>query len=268
MNFDALWVGGVDDGARRGLLRAQAEPAAERARAQSVAAIDALEGGPRARDPMLTRGVFDHRWEVSGLVDVPSDARAHRVVMARGEAAPTTRWRTVPVERPEVYREAEFRNPFGAPLLAGPVEVYVDGSLLAVAEIERVDRGGTLRVGMGVEDRLRVARNVRAREETTGILSGTTVAHHAVTIELSSSIGHPALVEVVDRVPVTDEKSIEVEVERGDGEAFDQVERGAPVRGGRRWGVIVPAGGKAKVELEYRVALPAKNELVGGNRRG
>lgn len=268
MNFDALRVGGVDDRARRGVLRAQPEPGAEAARAQSLAALDALDAPSRARDPRVTRGVFDHRWEVSGLVEVPSDGRTHRVVMARKEATPTMRWRAVPVERPEVYREAEFRNPFGAPLLAGPVEVYVDGSLLAVAEIERVDRGGTLRVGMGVEDRLRVARNVRMREETTGLLSGTTVARHTVSIELSSAIGHPALVEVVDRVPVTDEKSIEVEVDRGDGEAFDQVERGAPVRGGRRWGVIVPAGGKAKVEMEYRVTLPAKNELVGGNRRG
>ena len=31
--------------------------------------------------------------------------------------------------------------------------------------------------------------------------------------------------------------------------------------------VQVPAGDKARIELGYRVALPGKNKIVGGNRR-
>ena len=85
-----------------------------------------------------------------------------------------------------------------APLLAGPVDVYVDGSLLTVASVERIDRGGTMHVGMGVEQRIRVGRNVRAREETAGILGGDAVVHHDVSIELASSLGQSALVEIDD----------------------------------------------------------------------
>ena len=47
----------------------------------------------------------------------------------------------------------------------------------------------------------------------------------------------------------------------------DQSERGTPLRRGLRFRVEVPAGDKAKIEYAYRVTLPAKSEIVGGNRR-
>jgi hypothetical protein len=122
---------------------------------------------------------------------------------------------------------------------------------------------------MGVEDRLRVARNARADEDTAGLLGGSTVVDTTVTIDLASSLGRDAEVEVLDRIPVTDEKGLEVELvsTRPDAKRYDQADRGSPVRGGLRWSVTVPAGGKTRLELRYRVSFPSKNELQGGNRR-
>ncbi len=142
---------------------------------------------------------------------MPSDGLTHRVPLGAGDTTPTVRWRVIACESADVFREVELRNPFDAPLLAGPVDVYVDGSLLVVASIQHIDRGGTLRVGMGVDERLRAARNVRAKEDTAGLLGGDTVIDHTVSIELSSALGSPALVELIDRLPVTDgEKHVEV----------------------------------------------------------
>ena len=50
----------------------------------------------------------------------------------------------------------------------GPVDVYVEGTLLARANIGHVDKGGVVHVGLGVEDRVRIARNVRMEEEAAG----------------------------------------------------------------------------------------------------
>ncbi len=90
-----------------------------------------------------------------------------------------------------------------------------------------------------------------------------------MSIELSSALGAPALVEVLDRRPVTDDKDVEVEFMRSapEHERYGQADRGAAVRGGMAWRVIVPAGGRAAVEYSYRVKFPSKSELVGGNRR-
>lgn len=267
LDYDGLTMG-APDGPRRGRL---GRDGGDAWKAQRDAAVRALEAAPAGvYDPLVSRGMFDYRYRAEGLVEVPSDGLTHRVPLGAGDATPTVRWRVIACESADVFREVELRNPFDAPLLAGPVDVYVDGGLLVVASIQHIDRGGALRVGMGVDERLRAARNVRAKEDTAGLLGGDTVIDHTVSIELSSALGSPALVELIDRLPVTDEKHVEVTPRgaRPEPERFTQAERGAAVRGGLRWEVIVPAGGRSAVEFSYRLTIPSKNEIVGGNRRG
>lgn len=270
LDYDGLSIGAPSDHSRRGRLGRDGADASKQERERALQLLDALAPPAGVLDPRSSRGMFDHRYRAEGLVEVPSDGLTHRVPLGSGDATPTVRWRVIACESTDVFREVELRNPFDAPLLAGPVDVYVDGSLLVVAAIEHIDRGGTLRVGMGVDERLRVARNVRAKEDTAGLLGGDTIIDHTVSIELSSALGSPALVELIDRIPVTDEKTVEVTPRgaRPEPERFTQAERGAAVRGGLRWEVIVPAGGRSAVEFGYRLTIPSKNELVGGNRRG
>ncbi len=227
-------------------------------------------GDPRLRDPVETRGMFDHRYEAGGRADVPSDGRLHRVSVAAGTSAVQIAWRCVPSEAPDVYREAHFTNPFDTGLLGGPVDVYLDGSLLAATTIERIDRGGSLFCGMGVDDRIKVARNVRAAEESAGILGGAIAVTHHVDIEISSTLKEPVEVTVLERVPVTDDKAIEVKVleQRPPATPYDQADRGDPVRGGLRFEVIAVPGKKVPIHLSYRLVFSQKLEIVGGNRRG
>lgn len=270
LDYDGLTLGDAAAAHHRGRLGRDRGDTWRHQQEEAARAMESVAALPGTVDPMRSRGMFDHRYGAEGLVEVPSDGLTHRVPLGSGDATPTVRWRAVACERAEVFREVELRNPFDAPLLSGPVDVYVDGSLLVVASIDRIDRGGTLRVGMGLDERLRLARNVRAKEDTAGLLGGDTVIDHTVSIELSSALGSPALVEVIDRLPVTDEKSVEVTPKgaRPEPERFTQAERGAAVRGGLRWEVIVPAGGRSTVEFSYRLTIPSKNEIVGGNRRG
>ncbi|HEX2571688.1 MAG TPA: DUF4139 domain-containing protein [Polyangia bacterium] len=275
LDFDTLALAPVGDRVHRGRLVRQETGGAAGARGQAQMAIEGIAPPAPVRDPQVTRGVFDHRYEAAGLVEVPSDGRPHRVTLGSAPAEPTLLFRSVPREVAAVYREAELKNPFDAPLLAGPVDVYVDGSLLGVTQIEQVDRGGLVRVGLGVEERIRVARNTRTSEDSAGLLGGSTVVEHEISIDLVSSLGREARIEVLERMPVTDEKALHVELlsARPAGEPsepakpYDQADRGAPVRGGLRWRVTLPPGGKTTLVLRYRLTLPSKNEIVGGNRR-
>jgi uncharacterized protein (TIGR02231 family) len=269
LDFDALVLARPEDRARRGRLVRRAEPSMANASAAAYNALERMEVPAGLRDPRETRGQFDHRYDARGTADVPSSGTPHRITVGSAQAAPTVRLRVVPREATEVYREAEMKNPFDAPLLAGPVDVFLDGALMTSSALGAVDRGGMLTLGLGAEDRVRAARNARADESNAGLLGGSTVIDHAVTIDLTSSLGHPIAVQVLDRVPVSDDKSVEVTLTGSHpvAEAYDQAERGAPVRGGLRWRLELPAGAKSRIEFRYRVALPAKSEVVGGNRR-
>jgi len=229
-----------------------------------------LAASDRYRDPAETRGMFDHRYDAAGRADVPSDGRLHRVGVGAAPCAVRLAWRTVPSESAEVYREAHVVNPFDTALLGGPVDVYLDGSLLTTTNIDRIDRGGTLFCGMGVDDRIKVARNVRVDEEAAGLLGGSTAVVHAVAIELSSAVRERVNVTVLERVPVTDDKAVEVKIVRTSPQpaTYDQADRGAPVRGGVRFEASVSPNDKTRIELVYRLVFPQKLDIVGGSRRG
>lgn len=269
LDFDALRLADPADHDARGHLvrdrRAGSSAAADRARAR----IDGLTAPHLARDPESARGRFDHRYDAEGTADVPSNGVPQRVTVASAEATSTPRFVAVPREAAEVYREAEIKNPLEAPLLSGPVDIFLDGALLRTSELGFVDRGGSMRLGLGVEDRLRVARNARVDESTAGLLGGSLVVDHAITIELASSLARPVRVEVLERVPISDFSDVEVKIThtRPEPQKYTQAERGSPLRRGLSFTVELPAGDKAKIELGYRVTLSAKNEIVGGNRR-
>ena len=140
---------------------------------------------------------------------------------------------------------------------------------MITSEVDAVDRGGTIRFGLGEEQRVRVARNVRAREESKGVFGGKIAMDHDVTFEAASSLAGDIELELVDRLPVTDDKDIDIELIKSEPKAenYTQSERHSYVRGGLHWKLPLKAGSTAKVSLTYRIGFDKEYELNGGNRR-
>ncbi|MFO0659025.1 MAG: DUF4139 domain-containing protein [Polyangiaceae bacterium] len=257
LDFDSLELQSPPAPTRGTLSRAAVPVAVVRVMNEAVAGVESAVPPASVRDPRDARGLFDHRHEAEGRVDIPSGPGTHRIVLATSAGAPSLGWTTQPRATPEVFREVTVTNPFATPLLAGPVDVYVDGSFLVTSSIETIDRGGAQSLGSVSRSRIRVVRNVRVEEGTTGLLGGTSEVTHTVTIELTSSLGYPAKVTVVERVPVTDDRNLEIKLieTRPEAERYDQAERGAPVRGGLRWTLELAAGAKTQLVLRYRLTL-------------
>jgi len=275
LDFDALEMGNVQSHKRgrlkRGSLPSEIAPMAVKARG---ALTRAEQRAQRAmlHDPVETRGLFDHRYDASAAADIPSDGALHRVDVVRAEGDSALFWRTIPLEQEEVFRLARVKNPHGVPLLRGPVDVFVEGSFLLSTTLDKVDIGGDITIGLGVDERIQVARNVRHEEENFGLISGRTGIDHDVTIELTSSLGFDADVEVLDRIPTASSHQDEVTVEALDKESpvaedYNQSDRGRPIEGGKRWVVTLGPGQTRMVRHGWRIELSSKSEIIGGNRR-
>ena len=267
LRFDSLQLRGPEEGEARGRLR-HVEPASTTSRADlQEAQAQAQRLG--ATDPQASRGHYDHRYEASGRMQIPADGLLHRVEIQRATCWAKLWWRAVPLERDEVFRLARIPNPLEGPLLAGPLDVFVEGSFLLSTTVEHVDRGGEITVGLGVDERLQVARNVRVTEEHQGLLGGKTAVDHTVTLEVSSTLGFDAHVELLERVPVSIDDHIDVEEleHQPAPEPYDQLPDGPRLQGGRRFELELEPGGTAHATLHYRITLSSKSEIVGGNRR-
>jgi hypothetical protein len=147
----------------------------------------------------------------------------------------------------------------------------VGGDYVLSTTLPIVARGGEFQLGLGVEQAIKVARNVHFSERRSGTkVVAMTELQHELDIELVNHLDREILCEVRERLPQPDENA-EVVVEESDvrppWESYDQRERGAELRGGRRWTTHVKPGKSEKLHASYVVKIYANNELVGGNRR-
>lgn len=214
---------------------------------------------------------FDYAWRASEPVDLPGDAGWHTVPVIAEEGPCAMRYVVVPREDPSVFRVARLANPLSAPLLAGPVEVYVGGSFQLTSQISTIAPGETIELGMGVEPAIRCARNTSFEERRSGErVVAMTELHHTLKIELRNTLGRPVDVEVRERIPqpgkdaevVVDEEQVEPAWE-----SYTQRERDRTIKGGRRWSISLPPRATAALSARYVVRIYANNEVVGGNRR-
>ena len=217
---------------------------------------------------------YDYAFATDGAVDVRADGAWHSISVTIRPGTAKLRHVAVPREQADVFRVAELTNPFGGPLLPGPIDVYDRGRFLVTSTLDFTPPGALVEVGLGVDASVKIARNTEFREETTGMLRGGLRLLHAITIDVENLSTKAIDLEVRERIPVTRDGDDDVEVILGKVEpAWERwtPDPGAPrdlrLRGGHRWKLAVPATSKRTLRAAYEVKIAGKHELIGGNRR-
>lgn len=242
-------------------------------------AVDALRAArDRLRERLTPSGTrptqdgFHHVYRAGALHDVPADGHWHRAVVRTDDAPARIDYRAVPRASRDVFRYCTVTPPPGVPYPAGPMQVYIDGTFRVTAPLEATGGGAAMALNLGLDRGVRVVdRQVETQQHDKGLMTHTTHVVHTVTIELRSTLAGPAAVRLYDRLPVVDDQVKDVEVSLIEStpemQRTDEDALGARLEGGVCWDLTLPPGATQSVVYAYRVAFPAKAELVGGNRR-
>jgi hypothetical protein len=214
---------------------------------------------------------FDALYEAHGVADVPSDGEPHVIPVLSSEAPCAIRHVAVPRETSEVFRLAEITSRLEAPLLPGPCDVYLGDAYFLAIDLPAVAPRGALSVGLGVDQAVKIARNVSFTGQSTGLMGGALALKHQIRIEVESHAAESIDLEVRERVPVAAEDEEDVKVEIGEVKpawrTWEPPPIEAPLRGGYAWRVRLDPRQRAELSASYAVRIPSKLELVGGNRR-
>jgi hypothetical protein len=217
---------------------------------------------------------YDYAFAADGAIDLRSDGAWHSIAVTAHAATAAMRHIAVPREQADVFRIAAIANPLPGPILPGPIDVYDRGNFVVTSALEHTPAGAAIEIGLGVDPRIKLARNTEFHEETTGVLRGGLRLHHAIQIDVENLSDRAIDLEVRERVPVTRDGDDDIEVAIGRVEPAwqrftpDAAAPGAArLRGGYCWRVAVPAGTKRALRATYEVRIAGKHELVGGNRR-
>ena len=230
-----------------------------------------LEGFPDAPEarPGETAGHFAVRYSMESPGQVLANGQPHLLTLVRRRGTIQRVFRCVPLQDPKVYQMALFENPLGLPLLAGPVRIYREGDFVVSSPLAATPPGRSVTVNLGVEPGISVARNTRFTESTHGLFGGDTALEHKVEIEVQSNLSRAAQVEVFERVPVSYDDDIEVKLLKvtPEAETYNQKDRGQIIHGGKKFAFCLEPGQARCCTLEYRITIPSKLVLEGGNRR-
>ncbi|MCB2052832.1 MAG: mucoidy inhibitor MuiA family protein [Geminicoccaceae bacterium] len=240
--------------------------------AEATSAFDKAEvRSLRAAAPAPVRadavvGAFSARYDVRGTVDIPADGSSHRVLVDRLEEKVTLHAEAVPKLQPAAWLVADLTYGGEAPLPAGTIDLFRDGSFVGSSWLPRLSPGETRRLSFGVDDRIdvdyRLDTGMRSSE---GIISSYERSERHYVIEVVSHHREPIELIVRDQLPVPQDERIEVETTR---ETTPIDERdvgpdGAPRRGIVTWKRTLAPDERLVLRLGYAVTHP-EDVRVGG----
>lgn len=111
----------------------------------------------------------------------------------------------------DVVQQTRLTNHSPHALLAGPVDLIREAGWMGRAKIDYVGAGSTFVLGWGAHPSLRCARHThQAAEEKDDMLGSWMRTHHSTQLTLSNLSGETLTVRVVERVPVSELKQVEI----------------------------------------------------------
>ncbi|HEX5754682.1 MAG TPA: DUF4139 domain-containing protein [Archangium sp.] len=215
---------------------------------------------------------FDYRFDVETRVDVPSDGVWHTVPVFSAPVGLSAEYICVPSMEPRAFRTVKVENRTPHALLAGPVDITLGDEFLMTSPLPTLAPGATQRLGLGVEESIKVSRNTRFDEASGGVFGGANVLTHHVCVELANRTAQRVTVEVLERVPAVP-SAAEKDIKVDEAEVKPAWSKRAllpgetPVEGERAWKVTLQPGEAQTLNATWAVRIPSSKMLVGGNRR-
>lgn len=195
---------------------------------------------------------------VSGSVDVPGDGTPKKTVLGNYNLEPQLDFLSAPRHTDAVYRRAGLVNSTGAPLLAGPVNLYDGEEYIGRNRLNYTPGGGEVELILGVEERIKVKREMVRREVDKRLLRDQRQIVYGYEIKLENLTPAPARITVQDQYPVSRHDQIKVRLDRATPEPVEQTELHI-----LKWELDLAPGEKRTIQYEYQVEHPRALPVMG-----
>lgn len=198
-------------------------------------------------------------YKIPSRVSLSADREPRLYPIAEDEFDVDLVVRIVPSASHVAHLESVFKYQSQLPIEAGQLELYRDGAYVGAAETQAFLPGAEVRMPFGADERIRVAvRNEQAQSGQRGVIAKQTVKETRQRFEVTSYHPAPIAVEIIDRIPVSKNADIHVEILKGATEAVKDFE-GKP--GLLLWKLDAPPQKEVSVRHYYSVQYPAGREL-------
>lgn len=198
---------------------------------------------------------------VPEAAEVPGNGSEVRLRVARTKLQASFAWRTIPKLYPVVFRVARLTNTAPFPLLPGPVDVFRQTGFLGRQPLERVAQGAPFEVTFGLEEGLRVERQVVEEvQRDQGLFGGKRRFRYAYRFELANYRKQPEEVEVAEHLPVSELDDVKVELDTKKTTAGYTLDAADGIA---TWKLQLAPAEKRTVDFVFHVDVPSSYDSGG-----
>ncbi len=191
-------------------------------------------------------------------VDIPADNTAHKVTVKLLKFTPKLDWIAVPKLSSEVYRRATVVNESEITLLPGPLMLFYRDEFVGRARLDKVAPGEEFKTTLGLEDRIKVERELVLDETSKQLIGDRRVRRYAYEIRVQNLLPHEATVVIQDQLPVAASEEIKIKAEPMVPEPTKQTDLGELT-----WELPLSAQQKRTIRFEFTVSAPRNQTLIG-----
>jgi uncharacterized protein (TIGR02231 family) len=192
-------------------------------------------------------------FEAKAKVSFPSTGRPLRVEIERRTLPAKTNTVVYPEKSAVAHVRALLRLEGTTPLLAGPLRLARNESVVGRTRLDFAAAGEPLEIGFGTDDSIRVKREIKEERETT-TLTGSQRIRRTVKVYVSNVSGERKAFEVIERIPVSEIAEVEVVADTTEW-TFDNAD------GFARRRVELSAGAVASLLLSYEIRASSRVTL-------
>jgi uncharacterized protein (TIGR02231 family) len=216
---------------------------------------------PEAKVPVAVPGQSESGaglvYTVARPLAVPGDGDPHKTLVAQFDANAKLDYLTVPVLAAEAYLRATVTNG-QLLLLPGQARIFHGPQFAGETHLESVAPGEEFEVQLGVDDQIKVERELRRRTTSKAVLGSTRTIDIAYEITVENHRDRKVTVSVHDHLPVSTDGDIKVKP-RETSPAPDSTDD----LGELTWTLALPPGESAAIRHRFTVEHPAQATIAG-----
>ncbi len=195
---------------------------------------------------------------VPGAVTIPPDGAPRKVAVARFALTPKVDYVSAPKLVEAAYRRAEVRNESPYTLLPGPANLFAGDEFIGTTALELTAPGGEIKLYLGVDDRVKVKRELKQREVDKKLIGDRRRLRYGYEITLENLMPVKASLLLQDQIPVPLHESIKTRLEFAEPKPTRESELGL-----LEWEFALAPGEKRVVRFDFSVEHPRDVPITG-----
>ena len=239
------------------MKKAQVAPALSNVYQETRAKESAAEESAPEYKVTETTGLLAAEYSIENLQSIPADGKEHLVPMKEYEVPAIYSYHAVPKLSDGVFLLAKLTDFGKLNLLPGEANLFNRGMYVGKSEINPFTTSDTLLISLGRDEQISIKRT-ELQDLTARQTIGTNIKEtkgYEISVKNNKSI--PVNIEILDNIPISKNKEIEVTLENDDGADYMKD------YGKLLWRINLKPGESKKIRFSFMVKYP-KDKVVSG----